>query len=200
MPNERIEAIKRTLRKRRCFSYTKYRPKRRIIMKKVNMNIENCILGSSLVYGIFIDNTVTISCPGGQVSTLCSAGVQEELEYFKPKRVIVMCGTNNLYDKDQRTLMLPSEVALEMDYLINLYKHRGYQVALMKLISREGKYRRIKKLNQFYAQIAKWHGIPCFRTRKFSHRRYISDDGLHPSPAGVRELAKDLYDALAAWK
>ena len=107
-----------------------------------------------------------------------------------------MGGTNNLFDRNGHKFMHPIQVRDEMRELLVFYLECGYNVALMGLISREGEYETISHLNRLYRQLAKDLNIKFFRTKKFRHRVHISSDGLHPSPNGVRELAKDFYESL----
>ena len=192
----RIHQIYSILRARRVYIRECYGPRRKIIKKRRSEPCHNVILGSSLVFGVFVDQTVTISCPGGQITTMCSPEVVRDIWNYNPKNLIVMGGTNNLFDRNGRKFMHPIQVRDDMRELLVFYLECGYNVALMGLISREGEYETISHLNRLYRQLAKDLNIKFFRTKKFRHRVHISSDGLHPSPNGVRELAKDFYDSL----
>ena len=96
----RIDTIKRNLSLRGCLVYYKSKPYRRIIVdNEQQFQKRTCILGSSLVFGVFIQNSVTISCPGGSISTMCSESVFTEIFERNVRQVIVMAGTNDLFDK-----------------------------------------------------------------------------------------------------
>ena len=65
----RIDAIKRNLSLRGSLVYDKSKPYRRVIVdNEQQFQKGTCILVSSLVFGVFIQNSVTISCPGGSIS------------------------------------------------------------------------------------------------------------------------------------
>ena len=99
----RIDTIKRNLSLRGCLFYDKSKPYRRIIVdNEQQFQKRTCILGSSLVFGVFIQNSVTISCPGGSISTMCSESVFTEICERNVRQVIVMAGTNNLFDKKNK--------------------------------------------------------------------------------------------------
>ena len=63
--------------------------------------------GSSLLFGVFIENALTISCPAGCISTLYSDKIFDDLKTYNIRNVIVLAGTNNIFDKNDRPLMLP---------------------------------------------------------------------------------------------
>ena len=90
--------------KRRCTSIELSKPYRKLILPEKSQQVfQNCILGSSLVYGVFVENAITISCPGGCISTLCSDRVIENMKSFGVRNVVVMAGTNKLFDKRNKT-------------------------------------------------------------------------------------------------
>ena len=163
----RIHQIYSILRARRVYIRECYGPRRKIIKKRRSEPCYNVILGSSLVFGVFVDQTVTISCPGGQITTMCSPEVVRDIWNYNPKNLIVMGGTNNLFDRNGRKFMHPIQVRDDMRELLVFYLDCGYNVALMGLISREGEYETISHLNRLYRQLAKDLNIKFFRTKKF---------------------------------
>ena len=71
---------------------------------------------------VFVEKGITISCTGGCISTLCSDRVIENMKSFVVRIVVVMGGTNNLFDKRNKPLMGPTETSDEMFYLIEKLK------------------------------------------------------------------------------
>ena len=111
----RISEIKCNLMIRRCTFIELSKPYRTLILPEKSQRVfQNCILGSSLVYGVFVENAITISCPGGCISTLCSDRLIENMKSFGVRNVVVMAGTNNLFDKRNEPLMGPIETSDEM--------------------------------------------------------------------------------------
>ena len=80
-----IKQIYPNLRKRRVFIRECNGPQRKVIKKR---RFEPChnILGSFLVFGILVDRIVTISCPGGQINTMCSPEVVCDIWWNNPNR------------------------------------------------------------------------------------------------------------------
>ena len=77
-------------------------------------------------------------------------------------------------------IMHPIQVRDEMRELLIFHLKFGYNIALMRLISREGEYEVISHLKKLYRELAKKLGINFFRTKKFPHRAHITSDVLHP--------------------
>ena len=127
----RISEIKCNLMKRRCTSIELSKSYRKLILPEKSQRVfQNCILGLSLVYGVFVENAITISCPGGCSSTLCSDRVIEIMKSFGVRNVVVMAGTNNLFDKRNKPLMGPFETSDEMYYLIEKLKFCKFKVTI----------------------------------------------------------------------
>ena len=189
----RISLKKSNLRQRMCNVVEEKRPFRRITYQNVPTN-KNCILGSSLVFGCFLRDAVTISCPGGVIATMCTNQIMKELRIFGVKNVIVMAGTNNLFDKENKRLMGPVETSDEMHYLITKLQFEGFNVGIMRLISRKGKHETIHKVNSCYVDVADELNVPFFNQKRFRYRKHISSDKLHPAPEHCRELALDFLD------
>ena len=98
--SSRINEIKKNLWRRGCSLVELKGPYRKLIAPPCyKKTYETCILGSSLVFGVFIENALTVSCPGGCISTLCSNKIFDDLKTYNIKNVIVLAGTNNLFDK-----------------------------------------------------------------------------------------------------
>ena len=93
----RINTIKRNLSLRGCPLTIFQKPFRRIVVNK-NERFEktSCIIGSSLVFGVFVQNCVTISSPDGSISTMCCNSIFKELLNRKVRLVVIMAGTHNL--------------------------------------------------------------------------------------------------------
>ena len=110
----RIHQIYSILRARRVYIRECYGPRRKIIKKRRSEPCYNVILGSSLVFGVFVDQTVTISCPGGQITTMCSPEVVRDIWNYNPKKLIVMRWTNKLFDRNGTDAKLCTLYKLEM--------------------------------------------------------------------------------------
>ena len=187
----RINEIKCNLMKRRCTVVELSKPYRKLTLPEKSQRLfQNCILGSSLVYGVFVENAITISCPGGCISTLCSDRVIENMKSFGVRNVVVMAGTNNLFDKRHKPLMGAVETSDEMYYLVEKLKFYKFKVTIMALINRKDKWKVIQKVNDCYRDVARDHRIPFIEHKKFRYR-HISSDGVHPNPQDIRELASD---------
>ena len=184
----------RSLANHRCVVESKRQPFRRIIYTSTNQ-VNNCVLGSLLVFGVFLKNTMTISCPGGAISTMCSDNFLRDIRNSGAKNIIVMGGTNNLFDRENRRLMGPVETADQMYYLIRILKFHGYNVELMELSSRRDKYSTSKALNGCYQGLARELKVPFYNHRKFRYRHHMSAGGIHPDAKHVRELAADFREA-----
>ena len=150
---------------------------------------ETCFLGSSLVFGVFIEIALTISCPGGCISTLCSDKSFDDLKTYNIKNVIAMAGTNNLFDKNNHPLMGP----IEMYFLIEKLQFHNFKVSIIALISRRDK--SAAKLIDCYRDVARDHRIPFAKHKKFRFR-YVSPDGVHPNAKDIRELTSDFRNAI----
>ena len=66
----RINTNKTNLSLRGCPSTEFEKLFRRIVDNNEQFEKTSCILGSSLVFGVFAQNSITISCPGGSISTI----------------------------------------------------------------------------------------------------------------------------------
>ena len=65
----------------------------------------NCFHGPSFLYGVYLHNTITISCPGGTIATMCVENFMHELKLRNIQNVVVMRSTNNMFDKSSKPLM-----------------------------------------------------------------------------------------------
>ena len=104
----RIDTIKGNLSLRGCLVYLKSKPYREVIVdNEQQFQKRTCILGSSVMFGVFVQNIVTISYPGGSISTMCSESVFKETFDRNVRQVIVMAETNKLFDKKMIHLWAP---------------------------------------------------------------------------------------------
>ena len=62
-----------------------------------------------------------------------------ELKDWNARNLIIMGGTNNLYDKAGARLMGPVETSDEMFYLVQMLKFDGFNVGIIKLVGRKKK-------------------------------------------------------------
>ena len=74
----------------------------------------DCILSSSLVYGVFLRNIITILCPGGTFATMCTEIVMHEMKLSKTQKVVIVGGSNNLFDKLSEPLMSSVVISEEL--------------------------------------------------------------------------------------
>ena len=112
------------------------------------------------MYGVFVENAITISCPGGCISTLCSNRVIENMNSFAVRNVVVMAGARNLFDKRNKPLMGPIETSDYMYYPIEKLKFYKFKVTIMALFNRKDKWKILKKVNECYRDVACDHRIP----------------------------------------
>ena len=77
-------------------------------------------------------------------SRLCSDKIFDALKTYNIKNVIVMAGTNNLFEKNDRPLMGPIEKSDEIYFLIEGLKFHNFKGSIMALISRRDKSADIK--------------------------------------------------------
>ena len=63
-----------------CNIKEKRGPYRTIVTKKEDTMFSNGILGDSLVYGVFLPNTMVTSCPGGTIATIAESKIIEEFD------------------------------------------------------------------------------------------------------------------------
>ena len=76
----RIDTIKSNLSLMSCLVFEKSKQYRRVIVDKEHQfQRRTCILRSSLVFGVLIQNTVSISCPGATMSTMSSQSLFKEV-------------------------------------------------------------------------------------------------------------------------
>ena len=197
----RLNEIMTNLNRRGCTVEKYNKPYRKIIKppKHRSHSFENCILGSSLVFGVFVEKTITISCPGGSVSTLCAPAISHEIKSRNVKNVIIMTGTNNLFDKENLQLMGPVETSDELFYLARKLLFDGINVGIMELIPRKGREKMINRANRCFRDVARELDIPFFINKKFKPK-HLCHDGLHPNPGDIRELASDFRRALPQLK
>ena len=126
--------------KRRCTVVELSKPYRKITLPEKSQRVfECCVLGPLLMYGGFVENAITISCPGGCISTLCSDCVIENIKSFGIRSVVVVAGTNNLFDKRNKPLIGPIETTDEMYHLIEKFKFYKFRVTIMALTNRKDK-------------------------------------------------------------
>ena len=101
----RYETINRSLDARGVRVFNMNFPRRRLIfIDDNNSNIVQkckCVLGSSLVNGIFLPNLLKMSCPSGTVSKKCCETIVQLILAFDIKKLVMMGGTNNLFEKEQ---------------------------------------------------------------------------------------------------
>ena len=121
--SSRINEIKKNLWRRGCSLVELKGPHRKLIAPPgYKKTYETYILGTSLMFRVFIENALTMSCPGGCISILCSDKIFDDLKTYNNKNVIVMAGTNNLFDKNDRPLMGPIETSDKIYFLIEKFK------------------------------------------------------------------------------
>ena len=197
----RLNEIMTNLNRRGCTVEKYCKPHRKIIKPPRHRGhyFENCILGSSLVFGIFVENTITISCPGGCISTMCAPAISNELKSRNVKNVLIMACTNNLFNKQNRQLMGPVETSDELYYLAQKLLFEGLNVGIMELIPRRGHENIINRTNRCYRDVARELDVPFFINKKFK-LKHLCRDGLHPNSGDVRELASDFRRALPQLK
>ena len=90
-----IRDIQRSLANHRCVVESERQPFQRIIYTSTN-RVNNCVLGSSLVFGVFLKNTDYF---GPRWSHLYIVQRSERYQKLGCKKIIVMGGTNNLFDR-----------------------------------------------------------------------------------------------------
>ena len=104
--SSRINEIKKNLWRRGRSLVELKGPYRKLIVPPCyKKTYELCILGSSLVFGVFIEHALTISCPGGCIWPQCSNKIFDDLKTYNIKNGIVMAGTNYLFDKNDCPLV-----------------------------------------------------------------------------------------------
>ena len=198
MPNNRRltrkEQIAKNLADKGILVEEKHRPYRTILTKEKKSQYEFGVLGSSLVYGVFLQDAVVVSCSGGTLATMTEASVINEFTKRRVKKIAVMGGTNNLVLRD-KTVTDPATIVPEMEKLLRTLMREGISCVLVQLPGREHRKKEIKDLNKKYEELAKTLKIPFHHTSKFTIGG-LSGDGLHPRPEKVQALAKDLFDAL----
>lgn len=191
----RLAEIARNIKKLGFCVLENKHPKRKIVFQRFERP-QDCVLGDSIVYGVCLNQAITISCPGGQIATLNHPSIIEELIKRNIRRVAVIAGTNNLCDKQNKKLMHPLETTDEMQHLVANLRSIGLRVCVVSITSRKRRYRLIRQTNRYYRFMAAEMGVSFYRLKKFRYRKHISWDGLHPNPKHVRELARDLRAAL----
>ena len=134
----------------------------------------------------FLRNTITIPCPGGTIATLCTKNFMQEMKFRNIQNVVVMGGTNNLFDKSSKPLMSPVVVSDGIYYLIRASKFNRFNVGIMELISRRGKTQG-SAVNECYKGITSELKVTYFSHRRF--RTNMTEDGLHLNPSQIGELA-----------
>ena len=127
-----------------------------------------------LLFGVFIQNSVTISRPGGSISTMCSESVFTEIFERNIRQVIVMAGTNNLFDKKNKRLMGPVETSDELFYLIQKLKFYRLHVSILELISRRGKAETYARVNYCYRDVARELNVPFVTLKKFKAVKHLT--------------------------
>ena len=63
--------------------------RRMVVENNERFKKTSCILGSSLVFGFFVQNCVTISCPDGSISTMCYDSIFKELLNKKVRQIAI---------------------------------------------------------------------------------------------------------------
>ena len=116
----RINEMKCNLIKWRCTVVEFSEPYRKWSLPGKNQRVfENFVSWLSIVYCcVLVENSITISCPGGCISTLCSRRVIENMKIIGVERVVVMARTSKLFNKRNKPLMWPIETSDEMCFLI----------------------------------------------------------------------------------
>ena len=187
-----INNIKRNLSLRGCPLTVFQKPFRRIVFN-TNERFEktSCILSSPLV---FVQNCVTISCPGGSISTMCCDSIFKELLSRKVRQVVIMAGTNNLYDNSKRLIV--QQQSDGMYYLVQKLKFHSIKVEIRKLIDRKGKTETVRRLNNCYRDVARELNVPFVNLKKFKSGKHLCNDGLDPKPSNIREPASGFRRAI----
>ena len=70
--------MNRALSEKNCSIEKKQKPFRKIVHFDNIKDCSNMILGSSLVFGVCHRNTITISCPGGAISTMKAVTISKK--------------------------------------------------------------------------------------------------------------------------
>ena len=190
--NSRINNIKRNLSFRGCPLTVFQKPFRRIVFN-TNERFEktSCILSSPLV---FVQNCVTISCPGESISTICCDSIFKELLSRKVRQVVIMAGTKNLYDNSKRLIV--QQQSDGMYYLVQQLKFHSIKVETMELIDRKGRTEAVRRLNNCYSDVARELNVPFVNLKKFNSGKHLCNDGLDPIPSNIRELASGFWGAI----
>ena len=169
-------------------------PFRTIVRTALQPQYTMAVLGDSIAYGMFIRDAVVISCPG---ATLARMAVPEIREYIKScgvKRLAILGGTNDLVARDGT--VTPVEPILErLKSLIEAFKDEGIRVAVMQVPGRRRYKTEIKMLNKALKSCAKKNGAVFQEYTKFTYVG-VCGDGIHPSPAHLQDLTKEVFRGL----
>ena len=92
--------------------------------------------------------------------------------------------------------MGPLETSDEMFYLIQKLKFYLLHVSILEPISRRGKAETYARVNYCYREVAGELNVPFVLLKKFKAVKHLSNDGIHPNPRGIRELASDFRRAV----
>ena len=197
---EEIRQMERNMDKFNCSVERRFGPKRNIIFQRRDHDDyqrKNAIIGDSIVFGIYDRDAVTISCPGGTVQSLVSGAVLRDLKAWGVEKIAVMVGTNSLFaNSDNSQVMTPLMVRDEIEYLVRYFRFEGFDVTVLSLIAREGKWSTIRRLNRYLREMCLDESVYFHRVLKFQYKRHICADGIHPKASATRDLARDFRAAL----
>ena len=190
----RVDQIWENLRERRLFVTEEQRPYRTVVATERKPRYRNAVLSDSLAFGVFLADTLVVSCPGATLDRLGSEVILRDLERSGVENVAVLGGTNNLVNRDQTVNDL-QDVTDELEDLITRLKAAGFNVVIMKIPGRRGFKEEIKNLKKKYKETAAKYNVGFHDGQKFTVGG-LSRDGLHPAPDKIQKLSKDCFDAL----
>ena len=174
-------------------------PYRTIVRTKYLNSYEFAFLGDSILYGMFMDGGMVISCPGADLARIGSKDIEEFITERGVKRIGILGGTNDLVPKHaepgQSTPI--EEIKPRLVNIINQYKNAGLKVAICKVPSRKGYEDEIIEMNKMYRKVCKELKVTFIEYKKFTFVG-TSNDGLHPDPKFIQILTKDLFIGLDA--
>ena len=132
-------------------------PYRTIVRTKYLNSYEFAFLGDSILYGMFMDGGMVISCPGADLARIGSKDIEEFITERGVKRIGILGGTNDLVPKHaepgQSTPI--EEIKPRLVNIINQYKNAGLKSLFAKYRVEKGTKMRSLKLIKCIGRFAR---------------------------------------------
>ena len=151
-------------------------------------------LGGHIVFGVYIKGGHVMNCPGNTIARMHKPQILQYLMMHSVKKVTVVAGTNNLFDRDNRVGGVQA-MTERMRALVRDLQDFGMNMCIIKVLGRVGHKKAINDLWDTYWKMAISEKVLFHCPRRFTFSSVVPD-GLHRKTSELWRFANNIFDAL----